>query len=171
MVSGSHRLPRQIPVGKLDSTFAYLDKQLTFNSAAATVSGGLAAWALQQILPFAQSGLVKGAVAALVIAPVLFFLHTTVLTGRYGALARAAALNSELSEEQLDHLMAIKLDARGWLMRAPFLGAALCLMFAATIYVANLDKLTWAEPSDGRKTSQSSSTPEAPRTYSPAPQR
>src|SRR5687767_11773119 len=126
MAVDSHVAEKRIPVDKLTSVFAHLDKRITFSGTAASVSLGLAAWALQQVLPFAQSGVVKAAVAALVIAPVLFFVHTVVLTGLYGGLARAAALHRELSEDQLDYLLASKLDARGWRMRAPFVGAALC---------------------------------------------
>ena len=171
MAAASHQFTNQIPVDKLPSLFAHLDKQITLSGTAASVSGGLAAWALQQILPFAQTGLVKAAVAALVVAPVLFFLHTAVLTKLHGGLARAAALHRELSEEQLDYLLATKLDGRGWLMRAPFLGAAFCLAFAASIYVGNLDTLTWAKPVDDQNASRSSPQPAAPSAYSPPLQR
>ena len=165
MAVDSHVVANGIPADKLGSVFAHLDKCITFSGTAASVSVGLAAWALQQVLPFAQSGLVKSAVAALVIAPVLFFVHTVVLTGLYGRLARAAALNREFSEDQLDYLLASKLDARGWRMRAPFIGAALCLTFSSSIYVANMDHLTWTKALDGQNVPRSStqSSPVCPQ--------
>lgn len=132
-----------IPTEQLKNLFDYLDKEMTFQGAASTVSGAAGAWILHDAMPselqMHQGGngiwALRAAAFLLLTAAAGFLFERGQLSRLYGNLARKIALDEPIEASDLQTVVRSGSDGKVLRQWWQYYAARGCLLIGAVLYV------------------------------------